>query len=82
MATKGDLEAWLVEALKILGGSAAVAKVCKVVWERHQTDLIDSGDLLFTWQYDIRWAALNARKNGSLLAHDPKVREWTLAPSR
>ena len=31
------------------------------VWRDHEPDLRASGDLFFTWQYDIRWAAQRLR---------------------
>ncbi len=31
-----------------------------------RTFLRDSGDMLYTWQYDIRWAAQQLRNEGTL----------------
>jgi hypothetical protein len=66
--TKRDLAAWIVEALQANGGSTGLVGVCRHVWEHHETDLRDSGDLFFTWQYDIRWAATDLRHGGVLKA--------------
>ncbi len=57
---------WLYEALKSLGGSGSIVEICKVVWENHKDDLTDSADLFYTWQYDIRWAAWQLRKDGRM----------------
>lgn len=62
MATKNNLMDWVVEALVKLGGSAPLVEVCKQVWG----DLARSGDLFYTWQYDIRWAAQSLRDSGVL----------------
>lgn len=76
------LREWLVEALRKLGGSGTVLQVSKVVWETHGTDLRDAGDLLFTWQYDLRWAANALRAEGVLEAvHGARNRPWTLKRS-
>jgi len=57
MATKYDLQRWVEEALTSLGGSGTVVEVAREIWLRHEPDLRSSGDLFYTWQYDMRWAA-------------------------
>jgi len=56
MAVKADLQNWILEALEALGPST-VAEVAKCVWDMHEADLRASGDLFYTWQYDMRWQA-------------------------
>ncbi len=68
MATKLDLGDWIVEALRAHGGSARLVQVCRHVWDHYENELLDSGDLFFTWQYDIRWAATNLRHAGVMKA--------------
>jgi hypothetical protein len=60
--TKGDLQALVVEALRALGGSGTVVDVSRFIWERHEEELRRSGDLFYTWQYDVRWAAHQLRR--------------------
>ena len=80
MATKVDLKHWLVEALKNAGGRDSVASICKHVWAAHEQDLRASGDLFYTWQYDIRWAAHSLRREGVLLPAESSPRGvWELA---
>jgi hypothetical protein len=38
------------------------------VWKNHENELRRSGDLFFTWQYDIRWTATQLRKEGVMRA--------------
>ncbi len=64
MATKHDLQPWVVDALKRLGGAGGVVLVCREVWAQHGDELEASGDLFYTWQYDIRWAAQQLRDAG------------------
>ena len=63
---KERLGAWIVQALQDYGGSAALVDVCRHVWQHHAAELFVSGDLFFTWHYDIRWAATQLRTLGSL----------------
>lgn len=66
MAHKSDLPEWVHECLKKLGGSARIVDICKCIWEIHEAELRQSGDLFYTWQYDVRWAGVRLRKAGVL----------------
>jgi hypothetical protein len=66
MATKEDLQEWLLEALREMGGSAPIIPICRWVWEHKEPELRASDDLFYTWQYDIRWAATKLRHAGRL----------------
>ena len=70
MAHRKDLRKWLTEALEANNGSASIVEVCKYVWEKYENELRRSGDLFYTWQYDIRWAATQLRKKGIIRAVD------------
>ncbi len=80
MATKEDLSGWLIEALRANNGSASTVEVCKYVWNNYENELRRSGDLFFTWQYDIRWVATQLRKKGVLRAAESSPSGiWELA---
>ena len=66
MAKKHDLPEWLYDSLDALGGKATIVEACKHVWKNHEQDLRRSGDLFYTWQYDIRWAATLLRRSGQM----------------
>jgi hypothetical protein len=66
MITKQDLPNLVLEALHHLGGSGTVVDVAREVWQRHESELRASGDLFFTWQYDLRWAAQELRNESRL----------------
>lgn len=72
MAHKHDLEMWIVEALRHFGGCGTIVQVCRHVWENHESDLRNSGDLFYTWGYDIRWARNNLAEKGLLERNSPK----------
>lgn len=61
---KEDLPTLLESTIAQLGGSGTILEVCKSFWLDHENDLRCSGDLFYTWQYDIRWAATSLRKAG------------------
>ncbi len=81
MVTKETLKAWVVEALSELGGEARQIEVAKVVWRRHENELRQSGDIFYRWQYDIRWAATELRKEGRLV-DNARGEPWRLQQSR
>ena len=65
--TKDHLPELLIDCLKELGGEATIVQVCKCFWRHYEDELKHSGDLLYTWQYDIRWAATELRKAGKMI---------------
>jgi hypothetical protein len=71
---------WVVEALKDLGGAAKIIDIARRVWERHEPDIRSQGDLLYEWQYELRWAGDILRRDGILRPSDEGVRGvWELA---
>lgn len=67
MADRSSLKGWVLAALRELRGAGKIVDVCKIVWRDHGEELEASGDLFYTWQYDIRWAAQYLRDNGYLV---------------
>jgi len=59
-----DLEDLVFDAVVANGGSATIVQVAEAIWSKHEPALRNSGDLFYTWQYDIRWAAQRLRDNG------------------
>lgn len=81
-ATRDDLQEWLVDALRAQSGSATIVEVCRHVWANHEEDLRSAGDLFYTWQYDIRWAATKLRKKGVVgAAEEGPSGTWVLVAS-
>jgi hypothetical protein len=80
MITRDVLMDWILEALRTLDGQGSVLDVSKQIWKRHEHDLRSAGDLFYTWQYDIRWAAKRLRDLGKLKpVNDQRGLPWTLA---
>lgn len=61
--TRQDLPEKLEKVLISIGGKGTIVEICKTFWSEYETELRRSGDLFYTWQYDIRWAATELRKN-------------------
>ena len=75
-----SMSLWVVEALRILGGKGEIVEICKVVWKKHGDEIRESGDLFYTWQYEIRWAGDILRKRGEIKPADLSPRGvWELA---
>lgn len=68
MATKHDVTDWVVSALQRLDGHGSLIAVAKEIWKRHESELRASGDLFYTWQYDMRWSANALRRKGTMKA--------------
>lgn len=66
MIDRKILRPWILEALRMLRGSGSVVEVSRLIWQVHEADLRASGDLFYTWQYDVRWQAQALRDNGYL----------------
>lgn len=79
---KNELPDLLFQCLKELGGEANIVAVCRYFWEHYEEELQNSGDLLYTWQYDIRWAATELRKRKIMLdAKESPKGVWQLKVS-
>lgn len=72
--TRYDLPDILYNAIKEMGGQTDIINVCKYIWEQHASELQAAGDLFYSWQYDIRWAATELRKTGRMKAADMSPR--------
>jgi hypothetical protein len=81
MVTRDVLEGWVVEALRASHGVGSPASVAKYIWQHYRTDLEASGDLYYTWQYDIRWAAQRLRDTGKLIKANNRNVPWQIAAS-
>ena len=80
MVDREVLKDWVVDALRNLGGSGHLLDVLKQVWRHHEVEIKESGDMFYTWQYDIRWAATSLRHEGKLRSTDETPRgTWELS---
>jgi len=80
MATRKDMKGWVLAALNALGGKAWPSDVAKYIWDNYEQELRSSGNLLYTWHYDVRWAAQSLRNSGKLKpVHGRRDLPWELA---
>jgi hypothetical protein len=79
MLSRNDLIDLVFAAIKASGGQASIVDVAKHIWANNEDKLRNSGNLFYTWQYDIRWAALKLRRSGRLNGVDATDRGiWML----
>lgn len=65
MITRKDFEDWVFEAIESAGGSASIIQTSKYIWEKYRS-VIEPTRYLYSWQYDLRWAATSLRRQGIL----------------
>lgn len=75
MANRDDLKEWVLQAVEESDGRARVVRVAKHIWDNHENELRGSGDLFYTWQYEMRWAAQRLREEGRLAL---SARDWVV----
>jgi hypothetical protein len=76
MAVRRDLDDWVVDALRSLGGRGRPIEVARFIWRQHQTQLRASGDLFYTWQQEMHAAAGRLRRHG--LIKSPRHGLWAV----
>ncbi|MDD5018657.1 MAG: hypothetical protein PHO15_11235 [Eubacteriales bacterium] len=74
MLKRHDLPDILFVAIKNMEGKANIVDVCKYFWDHYEEELRQSGNLFYTWQYDIRWAATTLRKSKRMKSKDVSPR--------
>jgi len=66
MTTREMLKIWILDAINQADQPLSVVEVAKFIWEQHESELRAAGDLFYTWQYSMRWAAQILRQEGKL----------------
>lgn len=61
-----DMPDILYDIIKQMGGKAKMMDIFKIFWQEYEDELKKSGDLFYTWNYDIRWAATKLRKENRM----------------
>lgn len=60
--TRTDLPNILYQIIDELGGRAKMMDIFKSFWAKYKNVLNEDEDIFYTWNYDIRWAATQLRK--------------------
>lgn len=66
MLTRQELGEFVIEAVRAKNGQATNVEIASFIWLKYETKLRNSGDLFYTWQYDVRRAIAKLRKSGVL----------------
>ncbi|KQM37787.1 hypothetical protein [Chryseobacterium sp. Leaf201] len=70
---KNDLKKCVVKALENNNRKAKIVDICRFIWINYENELCKSGDLFYTWQYDVRWAGTKLRKDGIMKSAEEQV---------
>jgi hypothetical protein len=62
------LQEWILEALRQLRGKGMIVDIAEAIWNAHNDEIRKDRDLLWTWQYRMRWA-------GTALVQQGKIRK-------
>ena len=76
--SKKDLQNIVKETLIILNGKSNITEISKYIWKKYNYKLLMSGDIFYTWQYDIRWSGIVLKKLG-IMKKDSKRGIWELS---
>jgi hypothetical protein len=79
LISKKDLILFVREALERLGGQGTIVEVAEQIWGKHKDSLEASGEIFYTWQYDMRWARHRLAVEGVLRTKEVSGRSvWIL----
>lgn len=77
---KSDLKECIKNALNHYDKKAKIPQICKFIWTNYESELRNSGNLFYTWQYDVRWAATELRREGTMKSKEEQTNGfWELA---
>ena len=69
----------VLDALEHRGGEGTIVQVAALIWEHYSEILKKSGDIFYTWQYDMRWARHVLSTKGKLETKSiGKINKWIL----
>ncbi|MDD4815529.1 MAG: hypothetical protein PHQ62_00095 [Clostridia bacterium] len=60
--TRKDLPDILYNIIHQLGGKPNMMEIFKKFWKEYGSNFTTDDDIFYTWNYDIRWAATQLRK--------------------
>lgn len=67
MTLRTDMKPWVTEALGRLSGEATIDSVAEDIWVHHEADIRAHTKGLWTWQYEMRWAAQSLQDSDGTL---------------
>ena len=64
MVTRDDLKLLVLQALSVSSDGAPWVQIAKHIWHNHEAELRNAGDRFYKWQYEVRWAIQQLRREG------------------
>ncbi|GLK81722.1 hypothetical protein [Methylopila turkensis] len=71
-----DFKKPVVDAIRLNGGRATIVQIAKYIWDNYETDIRAAGDVLYTWQYEMRWAGQALVDEGKISKTGRGVGVW------
>lgn len=62
--TRHDFKPWIMEALDSNGGRAGIFQIARFIWDNYHHKISRDKKILYTWQYEMRWAAQSLKDDG------------------
>ena len=66
MKNNTPMENMLIDALKHFKGPTLILDVSKYIWNKYEDDIRKSDEMLYKWQYKLRWAATMLHQKGTI----------------
>lgn len=76
--SRHDFKPWILESLTFHGGSAEIFQISRFIWDNYHHLISEDKKILYTWQYEIRWAALSLRNDGLIELGKIRRGVWSL----
>ena len=73
MVNRQTMTNWVLGALKSLGGHGTIMQICKKVWEMHREEITGDAEMVYKWQYEIRWS-------GNMLRRERRLKQASESP--
>ena len=64
MNRNAQIEKMLIDALQYFGKPTLITDVNRYIWNKYENDIRMSDEMLYKWQYQLRWAFTNLKKDG------------------
>ena len=66
MNRNAQIEKMLIDALQYFGKPTLITDVNRYIWNKYENDIRMSDEMLYKWQYQLRWAATMLHQKGTI----------------
>jgi hypothetical protein len=77
--SRKEFSPWVIAALENHSGTANIFQISKYVWDNYHHIISQDSKMLYTWQYELRWAIQNLKKELKIQHKEKSIRgTWEL----